>query len=610
MRIHLWLWLSLGLGCASARALHPGQVLGADGAAIPGARITVVPRAPSWDVRTDAPVAITASGPEGRFEVASLPPGEYGLSAVTPGGVLIVGESLQVKEGQPVKPLAIREGRDTLGLLEGTVVDEAGVPVPGAKLRIIRQGMPFDDVALMEASPEGRFQVRSGGGAHSVVASAPGFSPVMQRVARTGEPVTVRLERAADETMYRAAVTWMKETGVPLKSVEAGQGLEDLAPLKQVLKDTRVVALGEATHGTREFFQLKHCLLEFLVTELGFTVFALEENFAEGLSFNEYLLEGRGDPKQLLRGSAWDTEELLSLLQWMRRYNEEPAHPKKLKFYGVDMQFSPEAVARVNAYLAKVDAAHGGHVQELLAWLALPKSGFSRLPVERQKEVAARLDLLAERFEAERARYVRQSSEAEWAVARRNVRVLRQFVGKVLQEEEELRDRAMAENLLWILEHEGPDTRAVLWAHNGHVQRGPGEWRDRPMGRHLADALGKSLYVFGMAFHKGEFLAFNMDAQPPPGRKGRVAFSVPPEPEDTLDAALAATGWPLLALDLRALPRRGPAYEWWRRSRRAHDIGFIYSDGGYPSLGQIHALALYDGLLFVERTTAARLNPR
>ncbi|EAU68712.1 succinoglycan biosynthesis [Stigmatella aurantiaca DW4/3-1] len=569
-----------------------------------------MPRAPSWDVRTDAPVALTLSGPEGRFEVASLPPGAYGLTAVTPGGVLIVGEPLKVEAGQPVRPIELREGSESPGLLEGTVVDEVGAPVPGAKLRIVRPGMPFDDVALLEASPEGRFRVRSGGGAHNVVASAPGFTPLMQQVAKTGEPVTMRLERAADETMSRAAVAWMKETGVPLKSVEAGQGLEDLAPLKQVLKDTRVVALGEATHGTREFFQLKHRMLEFLVTELGFTVFALEENFAEALAFNEYILEGRGDPRHLLRGSAWDTEEVLALIQWMRRYNEEPSHPKKLKFYGVDMQFSPEAVARVNAYLAQVDAAYGAQVQEPLAVLALPRSGFSRQPEERQKEVGARLDLLAQRFEAERARYVRQSSAAEWAVARQNVRVLRQFVGKVLQEEEELRDRAMAENLLWILEHEGPDTRAVLWAHNGHVQRGPGEWREHAAGRHLADALGPSLYVFGMAFHQGAFLAFNMDAQPPPGRKGMVAFSVPPEPEDTLDAALAATGWPVFALDLRALPRAGPAYEWWRRSRRAHDIGFIYSDGGYPSLAQIHALRLYDGLLFVERTTAARLNPR
>jgi erythromycin esterase len=623
MRIHPWLLLSLGLGCASAppsagppplpseaRAGPRGQVLDANGAAVAGARLTVIPRRPSWDVRSDAPVALLTSGPDGRFELPALPPGTYGLAALTPEGIFLVGEPLKVEPGPPPAPIELRAAADALGVLEGTVVDEAGAPVPGAALRILRAGMPFDDAALLEASPEGRFQVRSAKGEHSLIASAPGFSTAMQRVPRMGGPLTVRLERTADASMHRAAVAWMKQTGVPLKAVEAGQGMEDLAPLKPVLKDTRVVALGEATHGTREFFQLKHRLLEFLVKELGFTVFALEENFAEGLAFNDYVLHGQGDPARLLSGSAWDTEEVLALLHWMRRYNEDPAHTRKLKFYGVDLQFSPGAVARVRAYLARVDAAQGAQAEAPLEALALPRAGFTRLPAERQREVGASLDALAQRFEAEKARYVRQSSAAEWAVARQCVRVLRQFVGKVLQEEEELRDRAMAENLLWALEHEGPGTRAVLWAHNGHVQRGPGEWQEYPMGRHLADALGPSLYVFGMAFHRGAFLAFNMDPRPPPDRQGMVAFSVPPEPEDTLDAALAATGWPVFALDLRPLPRAGPAYEWWRRARRAHDIGFVYSDEGYPSLAWIPALRLYDGLLFVEHTTAARLNPR
>ncbi|SEL50895.1 erythromycin esterase [Stigmatella aurantiaca] len=230
-----------------------------------------------------------------------------------------------------------------------------------------------------------------------------------------GEPVTVRLARAADKAMDEAAVAWMKQTVVPLKRVEAGRGLEDLAPLNRVLKDTRVVALGEATPGTWEFFQLKHRMLEFLVTELGFTVFALEEHFAEGLAFNDCVLHGRGDPARLLSGSAWNREEVLALLQGMRRYNEDPSHTKKRKFHGVDIQFSPEAVARVKAWLSQVDAVQGTHSEEPLGWLALPKPGFSRLPAEHQTEVRAHLDALGQRFEAEKARYVRHSSAAEWA---------------------------------------------------------------------------------------------------------------------------------------------------------------------------------------------------
>jgi len=64
-----------------------------------------------------------------------------------------------------------------------------------------------------------------------------------------------------------------------LKSVKAESGFEDLSPLKNVLKDVQIVGLGEATHGTKEFFQMKHRMLEFLVKEMGFTVLALEFNY-------------------------------------------------------------------------------------------------------------------------------------------------------------------------------------------------------------------------------------------------------------------------------------------------------------------------------------------
>jgi hypothetical protein len=79
-------------------------------------------------------------------------------------------------------------------------------------------------------------------------------------------------------------ISWIKQNALPLKSVKAESGLEDLSPLKNVLKDVQIVGLGEATHGTKEFFQMKHRMLEFLVKEMGFTVLALEFNYIGTIS--------------------------------------------------------------------------------------------------------------------------------------------------------------------------------------------------------------------------------------------------------------------------------------------------------------------------------------
>jgi erythromycin esterase len=73
-------------------------------------------------------------------------------------------------------------------------------------------------------------------------------------------------------------VEWIRAHAVRLDTVEAGHGFTDMQPLKKVIGNARIVALGEATHGTREFFQLKHRMLEFLATEMGFTIFSIEAN--------------------------------------------------------------------------------------------------------------------------------------------------------------------------------------------------------------------------------------------------------------------------------------------------------------------------------------------
>ena len=97
------------------------------------------------------------------------------------------------------------------------------------------------------------------------------------------------------QTRQEAAVAeWVRSTAIRLRTVEAGHGFADLQPLKRVVGNARIVSLGEATHGTREFFQLKHRLLEFLATEMGFTIFSIEANLPEAYRLNDYVLTRSG----------------------------------------------------------------------------------------------------------------------------------------------------------------------------------------------------------------------------------------------------------------------------------------------------------------------------
>ena len=152
-------------------------------------------------------------------------------------------------------------------------------------------------------------------------------------------------------------IDWIRSHAVPFKTPEAGNGFDDMRSLQALIGNARIVSLGEATHGSREFFQLKHRMLEFLASEMGFSIFSIEANLPEAYRLNDYVLEGKGDPAQLLRGMyfwTWDTEEVLGMIQWMREFNK--SGKGRVQFTGFDMQTPTVAASIVRDFVSRYDA--------------------------------------------------------------------------------------------------------------------------------------------------------------------------------------------------------------------------------------------------------------
>src|SRR4029077_9519365 len=75
-----------------------------------------------------------------------------------------------------------------------------------------------------------------------------------------------------------AQLNWVTGTAIPLSGTGPTLALDDLAPLQDLIGDAHIVALGEDTHGTREFFRMKHRIIEYLASQMGFGIFAIEAN--------------------------------------------------------------------------------------------------------------------------------------------------------------------------------------------------------------------------------------------------------------------------------------------------------------------------------------------
>src|SRR6185436_16689905 len=116
-------------------------------------------------------------------------------------------------------------------------------------------------------------------------------------------------------------------------------------------------------------------MLEFLATQMGFTIFSIEANMPEAYRLNEYVLNGTGDPAQLLRGTyfwTWNTEEVLDMIKWMREFNA--SGKGRVQFTGFDMQTTTVAAEIVRAYVQRADSAYEPTVREAVALASRPIS--------------------------------------------------------------------------------------------------------------------------------------------------------------------------------------------------------------------------------------------
>ncbi len=192
----------------------------------------------------------------------------------------------------------------------------------------------------------------------------------------------------ANSQLNDPTTEWIRANAIRLSTTEAGHGFADTQALKTLIGNARIVSLGEATHGTREFFQLKHRMLEFLATEMGFTIFSIEANMPEAYCLNDYVLNGTGDPAELLREMyfwTWNTEEVLEMIRWMRAFNASGRG--RVQFTGFDMQTHTVALYIVQQFVRRYDTAYAATLRDASGRIPLgrTRAGFGvatgRFPV-------------------------------------------------------------------------------------------------------------------------------------------------------------------------------------------------------------------------------------
>ena len=377
----------------------------------------------------------------------------------------------------------------------------------------------------------------------------------------------------------KGEINWLKTNCIPIKTVKAEQGFKDLEPLKKYLKNARIIALGENSHGTSEIFEMKHRFLEFLTSEMGFNILAIESPMFQTDLINEYIVNGEGNPKNELATitPAWNTEEFLSMINWMRKINE--SRKDKLLFTGIDMTEYDVPLRNLTDF-ARNDQRLKQLVDSL--HLILNNSRFERL--NNLSLAMGKCNQILSNLEAR--------NDNKLCALIQNVRVINQCFDFYLNgPSSEIRDNYMAENLSWILDY-NTNSKIVLWAHNGHISKQRGG-----MGNYISIKYSDQYYSIGFLTNKGKYTG---------GRQNFISTEnklVESKP-GSFEFNFGKTNIPYFFLDLNSIDKNNPNSQWLNR-RLFHRIL-----GGNANDYQFYPCVLkgnYDGVIFINSTTPSRL---
>lgn len=312
----------------------------------------------------------------------------------------------------------------------------------------------------------------------------------------------------------------------------------DYTPLLDMIGDAKYVLIGEATHGTEEFYRVRAELTKQLIRYYGFAGVAVEGDWPDCYRANRYARGGsgirsaNGALSEFLRFPTWmwRNEIMVEFLDWLREYNEKKAtYQEKAGFYGLDLYSLHNSIQAVIQYLDKVDPEAAVRARRHYGCFEHTDSGnpqeygyaatLGLTPTCEREVVHQLLELHQRRFD-----YLKRDGFAageDFFCARQNAKTIvdaeayyrTMFQGRVSSWN--LRDKHMTDTLYALAEHltqqRGEQAKIVVWAHNSHVgdaratEMGTkGEWN---IGQLVREAHGSDAVLIGLTTYRGTVTA-------------------------------------------------------------------------------------------------------
>lgn len=425
--------------------------------------------------------------------------------------------------------------------------------------------------------------------------------------------------RPSAEVTEQLLIAMLRQHAIPLPDIDDPHFADSF----ERFADARVVLIGEASHGTSEFYRARAAITRRLIERHGFNIVAVEADWPDAAQIDHYVRHRQPatwveDSFKRFPNWMWRNREVAQFTRWLRQHNDALADEQRVEFRGLDVYSLGASIREVLSYLDQVDPAAAKAARQrygcLSPWHEEPAGYGHKVllggPSCEQAVVEQLNALLAQRLE------YAELHDGGLFNAERNARVVvaaehyYRAMYRGSTESWNLRDRHMFDTLRALLEHRGPGARAVVWAHNSHIGNAAatsmGWGGEFNIGELCRTAFGREAVLIGMATDRGEVAAADNWDEPMQLKQVR------PSRPDSWEQLFLQAGHRASLTEWRDDNRR-ELRQALARPRLERAIGVIYRPATERQSHYFQAILAeqFDALLWLEQTTAVSpIGPR
>ena len=406
------------------------------------------------------------------------------------------------------------------------------------------------------------------------------------------------------------------ETTLPAGTISNLETDQDLDILLNEIGDSRYVLLGEASHGTSEYYTWRAKITQRLIHEKGFTVIRQEGDWPDLYKLNQYIKGntsyGTSAGQVLQTLDRWPTwmwanQEVADLGEWLRSHNQAQSSEKQVSFYGLDVYSLWDSLREVQAYLEETDPAAAEKARAALACFAPYNEDEYAYAGDALNGVNSCADELQEVLATVQAKvkeaHVRNEAAfnaLQNAIVAVNAERYYDVMTRSNTSSWNIRDRHMAETITNLVQHHGAESKIIVWEHNTHV----GDARATDMVRQGTVNVGQlireqhsseGVYIVGFGSYSGTVIAASIWGDQ------RKQMKVPEAKPDSWEALLHTISPANKLIITKGLKENKTFMQ--EKGHRA--IGVVY----HPSAESSNYVPTvlpnrYDAFLFIDQTHA------